>query len=208
MTSVKLVDGLPIKMFGHEGVYEMRGTDGKRRRLTVDEVRAYFPARGVTADMILTWSAEDEVRVKVDGCDSISLKYEDLAVVPEVDPANTSPALAQNNKPEQALRYNGNKTLHELIDPMVADLMAQVLTHGAKKYARENWRIGMPFSETLGSLKRHINDFELGFDTDEESELPNLAHALVNAMFLLVYSQNPAKYGKFDDRLYKDGGLK
>ena len=47
---------------------------------------------------------------------------------------------------------------------------------GAKKYARDNWRLGFKYTRSAAALKRHYVLFMAGEDLDEESGLPHLAH--------------------------------
>lgn len=49
-----------------------------------------------------------------------------------------------------------------------------------------NWEKGLPWSETLGSLRRHLNAFTRGDLIDEESGLPHAWHLLTNAAMLVT----------------------
>jgi len=64
--------------------------------------------------------------------------------------------------------------------------VAKVFTYGAKKYPPHNYRKGTEWSRYVDALQRHMNDFELGQDVDEESGLLTLAHVAANAMILLT----------------------
>lgn len=88
----------------------------------------------------------------------------------------------------KANRFNENKNRLELIDPWTMDRLGEVLTHGAEKYDLQNWRKGLSFIETIGSLKRHLAAFEKGSeDYDKESGLHHMAHVGANWMFLMYY---------------------
>lgn len=94
-----------------------------------------------------------------------------------------------------------SKLPFELITPELEEQVAAVLAHGAKKYAPNNWKRGMPFMKSnYGSLRRHIHAWAKGEDIDPESGLPHLAHAACSIMFLMYYQAHPELYGKFDDR--------
>lgn len=54
------------------------------------------------------------------------------------------------------------KLRFDLIPPEVDRSLAETYTLGAEKYEDRNWEKGIPFSIILGSLKRHLNQFELG----------------------------------------------
>lgn len=97
----------------------------------------------------------------------------------------------------RGLRLNSGKNQLQLLPANALEVIGWVMTHGAKKYAPENWRKGMPWSEVIASLKRHISLFEGCEDFDKETSLPHLAHAGANILFLLDYMKsNP----QFDDR--------
>ncbi|NLZ73775.1 MAG: hypothetical protein GX905_08185 [Bacteroidales bacterium] len=97
----------------------------------------------------------------------------------------------------QALRYNSGKTRYGLIPDYALNELAKVFTFGAEKYSDDNWRKGLPFSNCLDSLERHIKKFRIGQDIDEESGLHHLAHAMANCAFLMEYTiTHPEK----DDR--------
>jgi len=100
---------------------------------------------------------------------------------------------------KQADRKNSGKPRLALIDAYFQEELAKVLSMGAIKYDSDNWRIGLPWTEVLDSLERHVMQFKsLDYsDEDEESKLHHMAHVACNAMFLVWYS----KFRKeFDDR--------
>jgi hypothetical protein len=76
--------------------------------------------------------------------------------------------------------------------------IAKVGTFGAKKYARWNYKAGMPWMKLGGSLSRHLRSWLMGEDLDRESGLPHLAHLIYDALMLLDYSRN---HRELDDRL-------
>lgn len=86
----------------------------------------------------------------------------------------------------QGLRYNdGKPELSFILEARHALTgLARVLEHGAKKYSRGNWRKGLPHTEIMDSMLRHIAAYMSGEDIDPESELPHADHILCNALFL------------------------
>lgn len=72
----------------------------------------------------------------------------------------------QKKDKDKGLRYNSNKTRHELIEPFATEQKARIFTKGAVKYEDHNWIKGMKWSKMLASAKRHINAFERGEDYD------------------------------------------
>ena len=85
------------------------------------------------------------------------------------------------------LRYNTNKTRHDLVPQFAQEEYAKVLTKGAEKYADNNWRRGMKWSTVLASMKRHIKAIECGEDIDKETGCLHSAHVMCNAAFLTEY---------------------
>ncbi|MGJ7024963.1 dATP/dGTP diphosphohydrolase domain-containing protein [Petrimonas sulfuriphila] len=105
-----------------------------------------------------------------------------------------------STKDGKGLRYNDGKTQLDLIPPAVIEGLAKVLTFGAEKYERNNYRKGMKWSDVLNSLLRHINAFRSGEDFDKESGLSHLDHAMCNLAFLKEYERI---YPQGDDRVHK-----
>lgn len=87
-----------------------------------------------------------------------------------------------------AIREDSGKNQLSLISPLAIESMGRILTQGAIKYERHNWRKGMKWSRCIDSLKRHLLEFEKGIDVDPESQESHLGHIMVNAMFLLEYT--------------------
>lgn len=95
-----------------------------------------------------------------------------------------------------ALAFNQAGIKHDLGKPRVdllingcpksLELISQVLTFGAKKYADHNWQ-KVPDGELRykAALMRHMLASASGSKLDEESGLPHLAHMACCALFLL-----------------------
>jgi len=59
------------------------------------------------------------------------------------------------------------KPRYYLIPPLAKRRLAMVYTLGADKYEDWNWALGMPFSEFLDSLERHLEAYKMG-EPDED----------------------------------------
>lgn len=84
-------------------------------------------------------------------------------------------------------RHNAGKTRHELQPFDAIDAISEIWTQGAAEYGDRNWELGMPWTEVLGSLLRHVFDWAMGQDYDKKSGKLNLAHAGCNILMLLSY---------------------
>jgi nucleoside 2-deoxyribosyltransferase len=69
--------------------------------------------------------------------------------------------------------------------PLLA--VGRVLGFGAVKYKPHNWRLGLSWSDTLGSALRHILAFADGEDIDPESGECHIDNALAQLMFQSEY---------------------
>ena len=71
-----------------------------------------------------------------------------------------------------------------LISPFASERLGNWLAKGAKKYSSRNWEKGMPISECIESLERHIMRYKQGM-VDED----HMAAVMCNAMFILHYEE-------------------
>lgn len=97
------------------------------------------------------------------------------------------------------LRYNeGKQPLSLLLEANNAvQGLSGVLAYGAKKYARGNYLRGLPHTQIVDSLLRHLTSYMSGEDVDPESKLRHVDHVLANAFFL---SELTARHPQLDDR--------
>jgi hypothetical protein len=100
---------------------------------------------------------------------------------------------------EQAARYNDDKPKLSMVleMPNAVEGVARVLEYGARKYARNNYKKGLPFTEVADSLLRHLVKFLNGEDVDEESRQFHVDCVSVNALFLAEFFRTRKE---FDDR--------
>ena len=73
----------------------------------------------------------------------------------------------------------------------------KVLTEKLKKYDKNEWKYGLPWSEVLSSLKKHLNEFELGNDYNQHGLL-NIAYVAMNALILCDFYKS---FPQGDDRV-------
>ncbi len=71
--------------------------------------------------------------------------------------------------------------------------VGEVLSHGNKKYAPQNWQWGehRPL-EYIGAALRHLLKYWAGEKLDAETGLSHLAHATASLMFIFWYDNGDA----------------
>lgn len=87
-----------------------------------------------------------------------------------------------------------------LVPRALIDGAARALQHGAVRYAPNNWRKGMDYSEVYSALQRHLLAWNEDEDIDPDSGLNHLDHAAACLGFLSEYVARP-EYARFDNRL-------
>lgn len=103
-------------------------------------------------------------------------------------------------------KFDGGKLLFSLLTRSLAGpvrVVVAVLTYGANKYAAESWQL-VPDARRRyeDALDRHLSQWRLGEDFDDESGLHHLGHAACNALFLLWFCMQEDKgrdYYTFND---------
>ena len=86
-------------------------------------------------------------------------------------------------KSNEFKKFNTGKIQPALIEASFLIKLAEVLTHGAQKYDKDNWKKGD--AETYkNALMRHILSYLEGEVLDEDSGLEHTAHIAANIMFL------------------------
>ena len=109
-----------------------------------------------------------------------------------------------NDLKKEALKFDAEKTRLDLLSVPALLGISDVLTHGAKKYADNNWRSsgGLEWHRLIRAAMKHLLAFQAGEDLDAESGLPHIDHLLCCAMFLSEYQKTGL--GK-DDRFKLKG---
>ena len=84
------------------------------------------------------------------------------------------------------IKHDKEKARMDLLPFESLDAISDVLTHGAKKYAPDNWKIVTDAkSRYEAALLRHFSAYKRGESLDPESGLSHLAHMGCNALFLI-----------------------
>jgi hypothetical protein len=90
----------------------------------------------------------------------------------------------------KGIKHDQGKADWSLLPFDVMDDVVQVLTFGAEKYDRYNWKNVETIRYQAAAL-RHISSYMQGDTTDDESGYPHLVHAIVNLMFILAKENQP-----------------
>jgi hypothetical protein len=94
----------------------------------------------------------------------------------------------------------GDKVRFELLPVYPLKVVAKRMTSGAIHYGEDNWRKGMPFRRTFGSLLRHAFAWYHQAEGDYEDDEDHLAGVIFNAMCLIQY-QKDMKDGNLSEDL-------
>ena len=96
--------------------------------------------------------------------------------------------------PKQGIEYDDGKARWELIPFRAMRAVVDVLTHGSRKYADDNWKI-VPYARKryIIAASRHLTDWAGGEKKDSETGKSHLAHAICCLLFLLWFEQEDEK---------------
>jgi hypothetical protein len=83
----------------------------------------------------------------------------------------------------------------------VNEAYARVAIFGAGKYNVDNWMKGLPVSQVVGSLMRHVWKLMSGESYDKDSSLHHTDHILWNAVALVYYFKHDMGDDRFTNRL-------
>lgn len=98
------------------------------------------------------------------------------------------------------VKHDAGKPRFDLLDPFFVEGIVAVLTHGAKKYADNNWQKGSR-ARYIAALGRHWNSYLKGEDIDTDSGMPVLWHIACCLMFLDWMDRQRGEIELSEDRL-------
>lgn len=95
---------------------------------------------------------------------------------------------------EKGVKHDGGKPDYSLVPPLAQDEFVRVLTFGADKYGRDNWRkLEDLRNRYIAAAGRHLNAIMRGELRDPESGLLHSAHLQSCAAFLSEYEFTDVK---------------
>jgi hypothetical protein len=106
----------------------------------------------------------------------------------------SSKAFHEISPTKNGRKFDVGKTEYGLIPPYALEEMAEVLTIGAQKYDRDNWRL-VPDSERryFDAMMRHLWAWKRGQIHDPETGKNHLSHAACCLFFLHEISSGKAR---------------
>jgi hypothetical protein len=127
-----------------------------------------------------------ESETQINGVTGMEVTGYEALTWPETDERIS--AIAQNGGTGEhyaTAKHDAEKPMYNLLPPVAIDMMAQVMTFGAKKYKPEGWRtVPGAIPRYQAALLRHSFAMLRGEVIDPESGLPHAAHAMCCAAFL------------------------
>lgn len=85
------------------------------------------------------------------------------------------------------MKFDTDKVMASLVDPDFILGTADILTFGAKKYAKNNWQLNDDLDRYKDALLRHLYAYLGGELIDPESGKPHLDHIACNTMFIRYF---------------------
>lgn len=89
-------------------------------------------------------------------------------------------------------KFDDGKPLAAALPVRALQAIIRVLTFGAKRYGRNNWRKNTDLTRYEDALMRHALAHLSGEYIDPDSGEPHLAHVATNALFILELHDAPA----------------
>lgn len=87
----------------------------------------------------------------------------------------------------EGIKHDSGKEPWHLLPYDAIREVVRVLAFGAKKYKERNWEAGISYSRLYSAAIRHLTSFfQDREDTDQETGLSHLAHAICCIMFILA----------------------
>lgn len=93
------------------------------------------------------------------------------------------------------IKFDAEKPDYSLIPPNALNDLAKVLTYGAAKYDRENWRkLDDLQNRYFAAAQRHMWAVRSGEPFDPETGIHHMAHAVASLMFILEAHHESLKH--------------
>jgi hypothetical protein len=97
-------------------------------------------------------------------------------------------------------KADANKSRVDLIPPDVLLELGNLYAMGAKKYADDNWKIGMDFKRVYAAMLRHSYKWWAGEENDQVDGQNHLDSVIWSAIALRYYMLHYDDYKQYDSR--------
>lgn len=143
----------------------------------------------------VTWMREDDLDEYLDIHSAYAVKKEDGSYVAyPLESMSVYDDDGDNHVPDEpatsGVKHDHGKPMVSLVRPEFILGVAEVMTFGANKYGRFNYRHGMDHSRLMDAALRHLMADLAGERLDPESGLPHIMHAASNLNMLHDYRVN------------------
>lgn len=98
---------------------------------------------------------------------------------------------------QQGVKHDASKPDLSMVSYELVEQVSLVRMFGAKKYSRDNWKLGFNITRSLAAALRHLFLFLSGETNDPESGLSHLAHAVCSIEHAIYTMKH---HPKLDDR--------
>jgi hypothetical protein len=89
---------------------------------------------------------------------------------------------------KEGVKYDQEKPDWSLLELSAVEQVVKVLTHGARKYDRDNWKkVPEARNRYFAAAMRHLTAYQRGEKIDRDSGLPTLAHTMCCLIFLICF---------------------
>jgi hypothetical protein len=104
--------------------------------------------------------------------------------------------MADPNRPEDiasaAVKFDGDKTMYDLLPWDAIEELGKLYTKGAKKYAARNWEKGFRWGRTFAAMSRHAIAWFMAYvrgenGIDPETGLSHMVAVAWNALALVTF---------------------
>lgn len=93
----------------------------------------------------------------------------------------------------KGMKFDDNKLRWDLLPVVPVEQIVEIITHGSKKYAPENWK-NVDVMRFYSAAMRHLTAWKKGEEFDKDSGLTHLAHVGCNILFMMWIEENKVRH--------------
>ncbi len=92
----------------------------------------------------------------------------------------------------EGMKFDEDKLRWDLLPIVPVEKIVEIITHGAKKYAPENWK-KVDIQRFYAAGMRHLTAWRKGEEFDKDSGFTHLAHVGCNILFMIYLSEQKTR---------------